>query len=144
MVEPKIRLYVKSVKRARALTAYTGDHLVEQSDGLGPRRAYGWGGSYETRTPNVKTGPKEKYVLPEDQGETVEMVKSIASKHGLEVEVIDVARESVFRREIQREREKLRIFPTLIVSSGGRIEGDLTESQVESLLCLEQLKNTKN
>jgi hypothetical protein len=46
------------------------------------------------------------------------MVKSIVSKFGLKVEVFDVTRENVFRREMQKEREKIRIFPTLIVSSG--------------------------
>jgi len=62
------------------------------------------------------------------------MVERIASKHGLEVEVVDVAKESVLRREIQKEFEKVRTFPTLTVSSGEKIEGKITEKEVESIL----------
>lgn len=108
MVESKIRLYVKSVKTV------TGTVEVERVYILLPRLP-----------PTAKTEPKHEYILSEDQQKTTEMVKSIAFKHGLEVEVVDVARENVFRREMEKEREKIRIFPTLIVSSGERIEGNI-------------------
>jgi hypothetical protein len=117
MAESKIRLYVKSVKTV------TGTVEVEREYIPRPRLP-----------PTVKTEPKHEYILPEDQQKTIEMIKSIASKYGLKVEVVDVARENVFHREMQKEREKIRIFPTLIVSSGERIEGNIPEQQVEELL----------
>ena len=146
MVGPKIRLYVKSVNTVtdnvevdlgyeHVEGAYTGQVLGEQGES-----PYWYG---PNRPPNVRTGPKWKCVLPEDQQETVRMVRRIASKLDLEVEVVDVGRENVIRREIQKEREKITVFPTLIVSSGERIEGNLTESQVESLLSRTAEKHEK-
>jgi hypothetical protein len=44
------------------------------------------------------------------------------------------ARANVLRRAIQKEFEKIRIFPTLIVSSGEKIEGKVTKEQIESFL----------
>ena len=61
------------------------------------------------------------------------MIRRIACKHGFEVEVVDVTRENVLRRILQKEREGIRIFPTLIASSGERLEGSLSEMQVESV-----------
>ena len=117
MVKLNIRLYVKSVKTV------TGTVEIERE--YTPRR----------RLPTTaKTEPKHEYILPEDQQKTAEMVKGIASKFDVKVEVVDVARENVFRREMQKEQEKIRIFPTLIVSSGERIEGKISEQRVEELL----------
>jgi hypothetical protein len=62
------------------------------------------------------------------------MVKTIASKYGLEVEVIDVTRENFLGILIRRRRGKIDIFPTLIAGSGQKAEGEITEKQVESLL----------
>jgi hypothetical protein len=140
MVKLKARLYVKSVKTVTdnvevnleyedVQGAWTGQVLGELGESPG-----GYYAGAPSRPPNVRIGPKEEYVLPEDQKQTVRMVRSIASKYGLQVEVVDVVRENFLRREIQREREKIRIFPTLIASSGERIEGNITEGQVESLL----------
>jgi hypothetical protein len=114
------------------------DHQILDESGGYP---YGYGQNAgidspdrPSHPPNVRTGPTEDYVLPDDQKETAKMVRRVASKLNLEVEVVDVARENVLRREIQRARERIRVFPTLIVSSGERIEGAITEEQVESLL----------
>jgi hypothetical protein len=125
MAESKIRLYLKSVKTV------TGTVEVEREYIPRPRLP-----------PTVRTQPKHEYILPEDQQKATEMVKSIAYKYGLKVEVVDVTRENVFRREMQKEREKIRIFPTLIVSSGERIEGNITEQQVEELLSNKRSSDT--
>ena len=115
------------------------DHQVLDESG-----GYSYGASGESigidspgrpsHPPNVRKGPKQDYVLPDDQKDAVRMVRRVASKLGFEVEVVDVARENVIRREIQKERVKIRVSPTLIVSSGERIEGPLTEEQVEAIL----------
>ena len=72
-------------------------------------------------------------MLPEDQKRIVTMVRSIASKYGLGVEVIDVGRENILHRTIQKEREKIGSFPALLADSGERIEGEITKDRVESL-----------
>lgn len=117
VAESGIRLFVKSVKTV------TGTVEVE--------RLY----TPRPRLPStLETEPKHDYILPDDQRKTVEMVNRIARKYGLAVEVVDVARENVLRRIMQKERERISIFPTLIASSGKRIEGDMTEQQVEGFL----------
>lgn len=62
------------------------------------------------------------------------MVQKLASRHGLKVEVIDVTKEDVLHRTIQREFARIRVFPTLTTSSGDKIEGKITEKEVESIL----------
>ncbi len=59
------------------------------------------------------------------------MVTRIASKYGLEVEVVDMARENILHRAIQEERKRIRGFPVLLVDPVERIEGDITEEQAE-------------
>ena len=59
----------------------------------------------------VKAEPKHDYILPQDQQKATETVKCITSKYGLEVEVVDVTRENVLHREMQKEREKNKDFP---------------------------------
>ena len=135
MVKPNVTLYVKSVKTV------TGDVELEYNSGdpYLDRILY----RQRARRELLGTGPKRKYVLPEDQQRTSEIVKGAASRYGLEVEVVDVSKENVIKREIQKEREKLTVFPTLIVSSGERIEGNFTESQVESLISRAAKKTRK-
>jgi len=113
MSRSAIRLYVKSAK------VVTGTVQVQHAR---LRESYA-----------VETEPKHDYVLDEGQKKVLQLVKEIAFKHGLEVEVLDVAKENVLRRALQEEREKIRTFPTLIAGPGRRLEGEITEVQVESL-----------
>jgi hypothetical protein len=62
------------------------------------------------------------------------MVQKVASRHGLKLEVIDVTKEDVIQRTIQREFVGIRVFPTLTTSSGSKIEGKITVKEVESIL----------
>ena len=112
-----IRLYVKSVK------TFIGTLRGLQVDGFGRgRRVYS------------EREPEYEFVLPEDQQKVVDMVKEVARRYFLGVEVVDVAEENVLRRMIQREQEKIKIFPTLIADRETKIEGEMTEKQVTSLL----------
>jgi hypothetical protein len=115
MVDTEIRLYVNSVK------TLTGTIEVERLYVPRPRLPT-----------TVKTEPVREHVLPDDQRKTVEMVERISRKYGLAVKVVDVAKENVLRRIMQKEMEKVKIFPTLIASSGERVEGNMTEQQIES------------
>jgi hypothetical protein len=84
--------------------------------------------------PTPETRQRHEYVLPEDQKKAVEIVKIIASKYGLEVEVVDVARENVLHRILQGKRDKLEAFPTLVADTGQRLEGEMTEEKVEQFM----------
>jgi hypothetical protein len=90
MVDPEIRLYVNGVK------TLTGTIEVERL--YVPR----------TRLPTtVKTDPMREYVLPDNQRKTVEMVERISRNYGLAAKVVDVAKENVLRRIMQKEKEKV-------------------------------------
>jgi glutaredoxin len=137
MSGPKVRLYVKSEKTVTGTEETEREVFMRQLythpdrvkvEGSVP------GGTFRVRLFETEAEPRYEFVLSEDQQAIVEMVERIASKHGLEVEVVDVAKESVLRREIQKEFEKVRTFPTLTVSSGEKIEGKITEKEVESIL----------
>jgi hypothetical protein len=112
----KVILYVKSIKTV-----------------IGTVETQGLRG-FRVRVLETATEPKYDYVLSEDQQEVLEMVNKYARRHDVEVEVVDVTRENVLRRALQEEREKMRIFPTLTTDSGRRIEGKMTEEQIESFL----------
>lgn len=79
------------------------------------------------------TETKTEFILPESQKKIVEMVTKIAAKHGVDVKIVDTAKESALCRRIKRE-PKTKVFPTLIVSSRERIESEMTKEQIESLL----------
>ncbi len=113
--ESRIRLYVKGAKTV------TGTFQGWQVKGWG--RAPDWD----------EEEPEYEFVLSENQQKTVDLVRELARKHSLEVEVVDVTKESFLRRLIQKAQGKVKIFPTLIASSGHKIEGDMTVKQVESL-----------
>lgn len=121
-----LRLYVRIVK------TLAGNVEVERPHFSVSREPYPW---QTQKWPRPSSPPLVyEYILPEDQQKTTEMVKIIASKYGLEVEVIDVARKNFLSTLIQRKRKKIGIFPTLIAGSGQKAEGEITEKQVESLL----------
>jgi hypothetical protein len=133
----KVRLYVKSVKTITGTTE-TEHEIFGRTVLDHPSRVKVEGsvaeGTFRVRQFAVETEPKHEYILPEDQQKIVEMVKQMARRYRLEVEVVDVSKENLLRRVVQKEREKIRTFPTLVAGSGQKIEGNLTEKQVESLL----------
>jgi hypothetical protein len=122
----KVRLYVKGVKTA------TG---TEEWSRWGWVSSPGVRGGYHI-IPDYKTYHKVKYenVLPDDQKRVVEMVEEIAPKYGFDVEIIDVALEDSIHRVLEEKVKRIKTFPTLITDSGGKIEGNISKEQVESLL----------
>ncbi len=55
-------------------------------------------------------------------------------KYSFGIRLIDVGKENVLEREIQKELERIKVFPTFIADSGEKIEGNLTEGQIEVFL----------
>ncbi len=114
---PKVRLYVKSDK------AVTGTVEIQ--------RMYTRRPLYPSTT---ETRSRPECVLSEEQEAAIELVKNIASRYDLEIEIVDLGKENALRRLTQEARQKIRIFPTLMTDSGQRIEGNVTEEKVEFLL----------
>jgi hypothetical protein len=125
MAESRIRLYVKGVKTLSGQTDKIGfgHGQLELGDYPQPH-------GFQIGRPNAIYS----LVLPEDQQDMVELVKKVASKHGLEVDVVDVGRENVLHRAVQGEIERLKVLPTLVANSGRKVEGHMAEQQVEELL----------
>lgn len=132
----KVRLYVRSAKVVAGTTE--AEHEVFGRMILDPlSRAKIEGrrgdGTFRVRQFAVETNPKYDYLLDEDQQRVVDLVERIARRNNLEVEVVDVTSENILRRVLQERRERIKTFPTLVVGSEQRVEGEITEEQVESL-----------
>lgn len=68
----------------------------------------------------------DRFVFPEDQEELIDMVEEIARDHGFAVRVVDLAKEEA--------HERISVIPTLVTDSGGRLEGKISEKELESFL----------
>jgi hypothetical protein len=118
MKKRKVTLYVQSVKSVIGTEKWGRWGYVA---GAGIRGGY-------RLIPDYKTYSKAKYewVLPDDQKKTVEMVKAIAQKHGFDVEIVDVVK--------VKKKLGIKTFPTLIMNTGEKIEGNISKEQVELFL----------
>lgn len=74
-----------------------------------------------------------KSVLPEDQKALVERVKALAVKYGFELKVIDVTKKGLLQK-LEDKLKGIDTFPTFITDSGLKIEGDITEERIKTLL----------
>lgn len=91
-------------------------------------------GTFLMKTYVTETELIYEFVLPEEQQGIVDLANETASKLGLEVKVIDVGKENVLHRAIQKEFEKIRVFPTLVSDLGMMLEGISTKEQIEAFL----------
>jgi hypothetical protein len=119
---------VKSVRTLIGLEEREEKGLISGGPGIRP-------GSFRMSiTYDVRRIPEYDFVLPDNQRDISEVVKEVADRLALEVKIVDVSRENVVRREIQKISERIRTFPALVVDSVVRIEGEISKEQVESLL----------
>jgi hypothetical protein len=113
-----ITLYVKSVRTEEEID--TSGRESEISGTLGPH--------YYEGTP-MGDGDLirvDKFVFPEDQEELISMVEEMARDQGFAVRVVDLAKEET--------HERVDVIPTLVADSGRRLEGGISEKQLESFL----------
>jgi glutaredoxin len=127
-------IYVKSKKIVVGETSVRESHLVPPSRDSPASRGFSrmrdaWDTIYETRTET-----QHGYVLPDEQRAVLETVKRLCEKHGFELKIIDVTRENLVRRALQEEVRKVKSFPTLMTDSGRRLEGNVSEEQIELFL----------
>ena len=135
---PQVRVYVKSVKTLTGTEQFERRTPMVSRLGDYPDRVELEGkipdGTFVVRTYATETELMYEFVLPEEQQVIVDLTKKIASELGLEVKVIDVGKENVLHRAIQKEFEKIRLFPTLVNDSGMMLEGISTREQIEAFL----------
>ena len=125
MGDLRVTLYVRSVKTATRAKNFGVVTFATPWVGRG---------SVSPVTFDSETDTKYEFVLPEEQRRVVEMVEKVASEHDLEVEVIDVGKENIIHKFTQARVRKMRTFLTLVLSSGEKIEGNVTKKQLESIL----------
>lgn len=125
MSSVKVIVYVQSVKRVVGTEQWGGwDYVLCPSAKPGGYRL----------VPDYKTYKEPKYerALPENQEKFVEMVEAMAARLGFEVEIVDASR---------RKRLGIEKFPVLAVNSGEKLEGAVSEEQVERFLSKVRLKS---
>lgn len=122
----KVKLYLKGVKTVIGTEQWGRWGWVLSP---GPRGGY-------RLLPDYKLYSRTKYesVLSNDHKRVVEIVEMIAHKHGFELEIIDVTKERILHRFKPKENREIKTFPTLIIDSGEKIEGKISEEQIELLL----------
>jgi hypothetical protein len=136
-VGSQVTAYVKSVKTITGTKEFERrtpvSKLGDSPDRieLDGKRA---GGTFVVKAYVTEMEPAYEFVLSEEQQMIVDLTKETASRLGLEVKVIDVGKESVLHRAIQKEFEKIRLFPTLVSDSGMMLEGISTKEQIEAFL----------
>jgi hypothetical protein len=91
-------------------------------------------GTFVLKTYATEARPQYEFILSEDQQITVEMVREIASRHNMEVKVVDVTRENVLFRAIRKEFRKTRVFPTIVSDSGISYKGPMSKEKIEDFL----------
>lgn len=124
-MKPRITVYVRSIKIP------VGETFVEE---LYPvKRA---SRAYEISRDTwfkVKRKKVYNYVLQDDQKENVEVVKRLSERYGLELKVIDVARETVIYR-LWRNLKGMRNFPVVENNRGRRLQGTFSQNELERLI----------
>ena len=113
-----ITVYVKSVHTVEGITTPDRDADIMRS--LGPHYYPG------TSMGEGDAVPTDEFVFPEDQEETIEMVREIAPKHGFAIRVVDLTKEET--------HDTTNVLPTLVSGSGKRIEGKISKKQLETFL----------
>jgi len=125
----RVTLYVQGVRTKevddRSQWGYVGQNMGGYSAHVIPARLW----------PDYKVYKETTYksVLSEDQRALIEMVKALAVKYGFELKVIDVA-ENRFLDKLETRRKRICSFPTLLTDTGLKIEGDITEIRIKTLL----------
>lgn len=139
----QVTVYVKSVKTLVGKKGFERRVPLRKLGG-GPNRTEIEGkvtnGTFVLKTYETVAEPEYKFVLSEDQQKTVELIEEVASEYGVEVKVVDVTQESILRRAIQREFEKIKTFPALVTDSGKIHKGGMTREQLEALLSINSKK----
>jgi hypothetical protein len=113
-----LTLYVKSIRTQEEIGSLNRESAIAST--LGPH--------YYRGTPmgDGDMYPVERFVLSEDQEQIIEIVKEKAFEQGFVVRIVDLTREEAHHR--------VEVIPTLITDSGKRLEGKISEQQLESLL----------
>jgi hypothetical protein len=125
MEVPKVRLYVKSLEKPVGTENVVADVpvtiIVKNVVRVFP-------------THDVKTVTKYEYELPEEQEHLIEIVKEVAAKVGLKLEIIDAGKMDLFDEPLPKEVKQLKNFPVLATESKTQLATGFTREDIERFL----------
>jgi len=137
----KITLYVKSTRDLIGTQEFE-HRLVDRQLGARPSRVELEGkraaGTFQAKTYQSEIQPKYEFVLPKEQEEVAKIVQELCIQYDLELTIVDATKKPILHREIDEHIRGIRKFPTLLGSSGRRIEGKISKDQVAAFLFKER------
>jgi glutaredoxin len=122
-MKQEITVYVRSMKIP------VGETLVEELYPIKPRAPRAYEISKDTWF-KVKLKKIYRYVLPDDQKALVEAVKQLSERHGLELKIIDVTKETAMHR-LWRKLKGIKNFPVVKTNRGDRLQAPFSQSRLE-------------
>ncbi len=144
-VDPRdLILYVRSVEVVHTVLARGGAGRMEgtlQGSGyysffVSPSYGHLASGTVTRGMPDYAVPLDEEKSLPDAEAEAVRVAWRWARKHGRNLHVVDVGRETSFHRYLTVHVHHLRAFPVLCRTDGRRLEGlpEFTEENLTRLL----------
>jgi len=124
-MKPEITVYVRSTK------IQAGETLVEELYPI-KRASRAFEISRDTWF-KVRLKKIYKYVLPDDQKKIVEVVRRLSEGSGLELKVVDVAKETAIRR-LWRKLKGSNNFPVVENSRGSRLQAPFSLNELERFI----------
>lgn len=130
----KVTLYVRSEKRIKGTDSVEWQSVATPPSNPIPSIRPGGYHVSDYRSTSELKNVRYEFVLSEDQKDFVEMFEEAAARLGFAYKIIDVTKENIIQRELQKTIEKIRTYPTLVTSTGKRAEGIIPKEKVESFL----------
>jgi len=116
----------------QSLRVQSGEKLVEELYPIKPRSPRGYDTSRDTVF-KAKVKKTYKYVLPDLQKTLLENGQQLCEQHGLELEVVDVSKETALTRLLIRLKG-IRNFPAIENSQGAKLQAPFTQTELEEFL----------
>lgn len=86
------------------------------------------------RTYNVQREIEYEYTLSDEQRKVVRIVETLAREYGFKLLIVDVTKQSSAKRLLKKELRQIKVFPTLVLDSGERLQGFITRDSLRTAM----------
>jgi hypothetical protein len=122
-----LTLYIRSSKKATGIEE-RGGYAVQ------PTYAYPAMDPRLLRTYNVQREIEYEYTLSDEQRKVVRIVETLAREYGFKLLIVDVTKQSSAKRLLKKELRQIKVFPTLVLDSGERLQGFITRDSLRTAM----------